>query len=446
MKQLCFVILMLCLAACNPRRAETVAPIVSPSVSKTSVPTVPNTAPAQVTILTLVPTQSPQPTAKPSEVTTPVNDAFDGKTLRMAWVDLEKNLLQIIDLPGGKTVATLPFSMPKSEMHEVPEYTVLRWSPDGRYLAFIRHEGGTNKLNVYDTFTGAIQLVQWELDFVGDVTWSPDNAWLAYSVWRNETGKAWTWTAKPSIAQSYLIGSGCHPQWTEDSQWIIFSQGSQRSTCLDNETRSDRLWIAKADGSDKKSLILPNPDGLDTMSDLCDYRPATGEVLACWLNSAEGNQNESALILYTSNGQVKQTLFETEEGIGSLKARFSPEMNWVWVARSTMPDFASLNWMVNLKDGSIYELSEENASITPIGWTPNEKAVILLAVIPDEVGQFSIDIIEIRTGIRLFSQPLTGLSLKPEGTLSDYSAKMLKHSDYWAQWVSTTWVNKTEFP
>jgi WD40 repeat protein len=87
----------------------------------------------------------------------------------------------------------------------------LKWSPDGRYLAFAGALDGNNTdVYLYDTISGDIKLLSSEIGQVEILGWSPDSKWIVYS----------------EFACIETVGSS-----------------------------ADNVWVIKTDGTDSKRVI-----------------------------------------------------------------------------------------------------------------------------------------------------------------------------------------------
>ena len=154
-------------------------------------------------------------------------------------------------LPDGKSVVALSTESGETEFWKYPangagaaeqwtkDAKVLRWdgvtSPDGHWLA---HHNKDEELWLYDTKTKQDKRIAESKngDF-GDLTWSPDSRWLAFSesadnqfqqikLYGVESG-----TIQPITSDRFNSGS---PAWSTDGKWLYFLSDRMLKTTINS--------------------------------------------------------------------------------------------------------------------------------------------------------------------------------------------------------------------
>ncbi len=123
-------------------------------------------------------------------------------------------LLTVMQLPEGKTLATIPITPPvigvdgasrsADSLAAVLERNSLAWSPDGQYLAFIGlQDGQSADLYLYSVASGAVKRLHSHISQAVDPLWSPDSRYIIFfGANRFEKGSgldemAGVWVARP---------------------------------------------------------------------------------------------------------------------------------------------------------------------------------------------------------------------------------------------------------
>jgi Tol biopolymer transport system component len=129
-------------------------------------------------------------------------------------------------------------------------YAETRWSPDGRYLAFLRKPRVPGQVDddfkrdvyVLDTATGSLQNVTNTPEASeAYLSWSPDGEWLVYNVYRDGI---WTIRRDGTDARRLVrMGGNSLASLSPDGRYLAVA----------NEERS-QVWIGNADGSDMRTV------------------------------------------------------------------------------------------------------------------------------------------------------------------------------------------------
>jgi WD40 repeat protein len=98
----------------------------------------------------------------------------------------------------------------------------IKWSPDGRYLAFPAIKGGpSTDLFVYDNRDGQIRQLTSNPDSVSQLWWSPDGSWVILGIASNSNPPATSsvWAVSANGSRSKLLYSLDHPAPQDIIQW-----------------------------------------------------------------------------------------------------------------------------------------------------------------------------------------------------------------------------------
>ena len=147
----------------------------------------------------------------------------DGKSvafLLRRFDDLNRLDICLIDLENGQ-VRTL-YGKPKTRTHSP------RWSPDGKWIAFISQEDGHDDLwMVRPDGEGLRQVTKLGYD-IAQYAFSPDSARIALTVIRQGSFDLFMWEQAGESLIELRAGMGVHsnPNWSPDSKSITFEYES----------------------------------------------------------------------------------------------------------------------------------------------------------------------------------------------------------------------------
>lgn len=122
------------------------------------------------------------------------------------------------------------------------------WSPDGRQLAGLLPKG----VRIFDLQTGKVVRELPRHGIVEQLVWSPDGKYFAGTA--NGLGPGWNIACLDGAAASLVAISetnryNCTPDWTPDSQKIVYSRG-----IVPGKSGFAELWLATRDGRTRQTL------------------------------------------------------------------------------------------------------------------------------------------------------------------------------------------------
>lgn len=200
----------------------------------------------------------------------PIEIQADFPEVRPQIKDVSTSVNAVAPSPSGQRLAVTSrgwaFTVPasKGDARLLSETQGLNrkdpaWSPDGRTIAYVTDEKGTQALLLHDTTTGKERRV--ELSEGPNVyyrpVWSPDSAKIAYTDIRLNLWVLDVATGKSTKADTgtYRGGTTIVPNWSPDSKWLTWSRD------LDNHLQALFLYSLE---SGKATQVT---DGLSHTSD-----------------------------------------------------------------------------------------------------------------------------------------------------------------------------------
>ena len=265
--------------------------------------------------------------------------------------DFQDIALNILSLPDGKLVKTIPLYNEKTQpapwdgKSRLPEQVFafansdnLAWSPGGRLLAFTAMlDGPDADIYLYDPQAGTLQRLTNEPGQPGALTWSPDGKWLIYQQVENfGTGAGWNVTATWSVdvqkhtsSQLFGVGMRVYHGWTPDGQLIVHPfdfgmSGSQRA--------EDGLLAVDPASGEKKMLLSSSsfPKGGFIQP---DYIPGSNWVAVSVEYVAESFLFKIGDYWFGTKGSNQGEIFALPLDVGQPKSIDSGRGKWGGTAR-----------------------------------------------------------------------------------------------------------------
>jgi TolB protein len=176
------------------------------------------------------------------------------------------------------------------------------WSPNGRRLAFVRHQGAELVVMRADGGGGA-RVIASAKHYYQWPSWSPDGRWIAFQS-RPDQGSSEqvaTFMVRPDGTGIRQLTAGAasegFPAWSPDGSTIAFSAG-------------ERLWVMNDDGSDPQQITRCR---LPCVADFAPAWSPDGEQIAFLRQEAGG-------------GAVR--LYRLDRATGRVK-ELTPQLHWV---------------------------------------------------------------------------------------------------------------------
>lgn len=151
--------------------------------------------------------------------------------------------VRIYELPSGKIRAQFPLMKCSTQCNtDNVNWWEIKWSPNGRYLAFpAALEGTSSDLYVYDAEDGSIRRLTGGPDNVGTIWWSPDGSQIIMGeIHENNypyTSSIWAVSVSGNeVRLLYSRSENSYPQgllgWLDDRRFIVFD-GTTLANALD---------------------------------------------------------------------------------------------------------------------------------------------------------------------------------------------------------------------
>lgn len=136
-------------------------------------------------------------------------------------------------------------------LHEVGEWRMSNWSPDGKRIVHQRYVGvGTPEIVTMDTSGSDETRLTFNEQFDAYPKYSSDGTKIAFTSYpqglASET-QIWVMEADGSNRKQLTTTQGYTCDWSPDGEWIVYT---------DSRAVSGRLWIMRKDGSDKRQLTF----------------------------------------------------------------------------------------------------------------------------------------------------------------------------------------------
>ncbi len=187
--------------------------------------------------LSLLPFQTQQLTINDRDNRAPAWSP-DGTQIAFIAVDDKQSVIYLMGAEGGNSRALARLNV---------QVSVLRWSPDGRYIAVEFWNGGASLLDIETSEISALRA------FAIDVAWSPDSQYLVYSAPHDGDSDLFLYDVAAGTEIMLL-------DTIEDEQNPLFSARGGRIAFI-QQGAVDRVMIMKSIGSIPQALpLLPFND------------------------------------------------------------------------------------------------------------------------------------------------------------------------------------------
>lgn len=385
MKKILLLILTLALTACGELGVD--GEIVAPT-------RVPTSTTAPVVIVTATPEPTTPPTPHPAQM--------------LAYVQAGALYLRLADFSGA------PIQVDRCETNTACTLMHLRWSPDGTQLLYLRNtfDGASkNFLNVVDR-SGAVRIVNDQINYVFAPTWSPDSQHFAYVVSTSDyvdneqqlalhVVDANTLTDEMVGTLGFTVGCGGGPGST--SQQLLQLEGfGYFSTKLAWAAGDILLYSRMCDGAGIGRFDLKSRQRLEPYPDTRQLLNFTLNAdRTRWVAVSMFDGGEKTEIALGNPAQVNYETFSTAEGQRLHSVFFGPQSGMVYYTtrQSTLSEYVdtlaySLNSFPFISGVFDFYLT------TLWAWTPSAEAVNLGTFDMFGIGSLTED----ASGVVLFTQ------------------------------------------
>ncbi|HEY7111612.1 MAG TPA: S9 family peptidase [Thermoanaerobaculia bacterium] len=194
------------------------------------------------------------------------------------------------------------------------------FSPDGRRLAFVTNISGLPQVWVVDSAGGYPQLVTAFDDPVGPVAWSPDGAWLAFSLAPGGGMNAQVYLVRPDGTGARRLTDGGKETnqlgpWTHDGTLLVLGSNRRSPDAIDS-------YVYDV-GAGTSRLVTQNR-GIGQFDDVA--RDKKSALLNRLVNRGDNN------LYLVDLASGKETLLTPHEGPGSFDGEFSKDGRAVYLA------------------------------------------------------------------------------------------------------------------
>ena len=217
----------------------------------------------------------------------------DGKSIAFLFrpfEDLNRLDICLIDLESGG-IRTL-YGKPKTRTHSP------RWSPDGKWIAFICQEGGHDDLwMVKPDGEGLHQVTKFGYD-IFQYAFSPDGTRIALMIIRQGSFDLGVWERVEGSLTDLRTGIGIHlnPNWSPDGKFITFE--------YENPTQPPDIYRIEVEGKHVTQLTVSQSPALAknklVMPEVVSYKSYDGLEIPAFLFQPE--KSNGAAILYPHGG------------------------------------------------------------------------------------------------------------------------------------------------
>jgi dipeptidyl aminopeptidase/acylaminoacyl peptidase len=189
------------------------------------------------------------------------------------FADLNRTDICLIELSSG-AIRTI-YGNPKTRAW------MPRWSPDGKWLAFISQAAGWDDLWIVKPNGDDLHQVSKLGADISDIEWSPDGKQIACTVNRNGSFNLFTIEMETGTTSELRGGLGYHarPQWTPEGTSLTFEYESPSLPpdlyCIEiSSKKSTQLTFSNPPALEQQELILPEQ---------ISYKSFDGLEIPCFL-------------------------------------------------------------------------------------------------------------------------------------------------------------------
>jgi serine/threonine protein kinase/Tol biopolymer transport system component len=283
----------------------------------------------------------------------------------------ERGRLTCFSLVQGRIhlmTAALDGSDARSLAQSVAGYhRYLRWSPDGRWLAFTRGDGVRDDIYVISSSGGEPRQVTHDRNMISGVTWLPDSSGFLYG---SSRGSTIPYLPSFGLWEVDLNGGGSRAVTPAE---VSYEQPDVHNTGLVAAARSRMrfdIW-----------QFPFGPDPIDNVRRGVAITQQTGQALTptaapdgahiAFLSDSGGHSN--LWVIATGSGELRQITFEDDPGVAVGVPVWSPDGSSIaFVSSKNRTGHEFGVWLVNSDGSNLRNLSTSGLGIA---WSPDGKFV-----------------------------------------------------------------------
>ncbi len=368
---LLFVLLAGC-SALQPAAPTPTPPPPSPTVTNTPLP--PTKTPTATP--TGTPTNTPSPTATPTASLTPTEYPYSELPGWFAYMSFVCN-----GLCTNVAIVRPDFSQQQILTdHDHGLVVAMRWSPDGRYIAYQFFPLGGEaraELRLFDRASNTMTTLfrdtatKWRFKF----SWSPDSRAIVLENLVEEAAggniqkvdiqtKSLTNLTRKS---SFLDRD---PDWSPAGTHIVFASNREAAT--------SNIWVMKSNGSEPGNLTPNDEQGWQ------DTKPAwspDGTQIAFYRYKDGEDDAESGLWLMDADGSHQRLAFEIQRPAEEAPI-WSPDGRYIAFLDQDGDNFVVT--IMSVKSGDALVADDTPGNYSGLSWSPDSKAIVYMQQVTDQ--------------------------------------------------------------
>ena len=340
--------------------------------------------------------------------------------------------LLVLALPASSARAQDDLERSVSLMAKIGSASSPSFSPDGKRIAFVTNLSGLPQVWIVDAAGGYPQLVTPFDDPVGFVEWSPDGAWLAFTLAPGGGMNEQVYLVRPDGTGVKRLTSGGKETnrlgpWFHDGSLLVLGSNARSADAIDSYVYDVAAGVPR--------LVTQNR-GIGSFDDVTRDRKRA--LLFRLVN--RGDNNLYLVDLATG----KETLLTPHEGPGSFDGAFAKDGRAVYLATNAGRDLTAFARLELAESGSpgrtaiLAERPEAELSSFELDDTGTTAALVW-----NVSGKSDLELVNLATGVsflhpKLPAEIVSGLEFSKDGkSLAMVVSGAATPSDIWVMDVAT---------
>lgn len=163
----------------------------------------------------------------------------DQNWARPEWKNVSSQISGLDVAPNGERIVVAArgdiFTLPAKEgitynltnSSDANDYDA-KWSPDGKWIAYVSDKNGEFNIWLRDAFTGEERMLTKDLKtYIFDLKWSPDSRYMLWSEKKNTLNLTQISDGKNEVIETSGVGPIHSFNWSPDSRYITYIQPAQ---------------------------------------------------------------------------------------------------------------------------------------------------------------------------------------------------------------------------